>query len=223
VWRAFLRSIFRFIFALISHVESDGAENIPAQGGAILAANHLALIDSPLVFIMIERNDLTGLVADKHKRNPFLFLLVSAINGIWINRETADLHALRVARDFLQDGGLLGIAPEGTRSNTGALMHAKTGVAYLANKADVPIVPIAISGTEKLVPELRRLRRAHLMVRIGKPFKLPPLDRSDRSASLQSNTDEIMCRIAAQLPSAYRGEYADHPRLQELLVVGSKP
>ena len=102
MWRAFLRSIFRFIFVFISRIETDGATNIPEQGGAILATNHLALIDAPLLFIQIERNDLTGLVADKHRTNPFLYLVVSAINGIWINRETADLRALKVARDFLQ-------------------------------------------------------------------------------------------------------------------------
>ena len=218
MWRAFLRSIFRFIFVLISRVEAVGIENIPEQGGAILAANHLGLIDSPLMFILIERNDLTGLVADKHKKNPLLYLLVIAVNGIWINRETADLHALKAARNFLRQGGLLGIAPEGTRSKTGALMRAKTGVAYLAEKTDVPIVPISITGTEKFVQELLHMRRAYLRVRIGKPFRLPALERANRSASLQFNTDEIMCRIAVQLPSAYRGEYANHPRLMELLA-----
>ncbi|MBN1147034.1 MAG: 1-acyl-sn-glycerol-3-phosphate acyltransferase [Anaerolineales bacterium] len=221
MWRAFLRLIIRVISILICRIEVDGLENVPAQGGAILAANHLALVDSPLLFILIERSDLTGLVADKHKKNPFLYPLVSAVKGIWINRESADFHALKAARDFLRAGGLLGIAPEGTRSRTGALMRAKTGVAYLADKADVPIVPIAIVGSEKLMPELLHLRRACLKVRIGKPFRLPALERANRSASLQRNTDEIMCRIAAQLPPAYLGVYADHPRLLELLAADS--
>lgn len=217
MWRAFLRSIFRFIFALISHIESEGFEHIPERGGAILASNHLALIDSPLVFILIERNDATGLVADKHKKNPLLRLLVNSINGIWINREAADLQALKAARYYLNAGGLVGIAPEGTRSKTGALMRAKTGVAYLADKADVPIIPVAIAGSDKFVRELRRLRRPRLTVRLGEPFKLPPLERADRSASLQRNTDEIMCRIADLLPHVYHGVYADHPRLRTLL------
>jgi 1-acyl-sn-glycerol-3-phosphate acyltransferase len=63
-----------------------------------------------------------------------------------------------------------------------------------------------------------RLARPHLYVRFGTPFTLPLLDRKSREASLQCNTDEIMCRIAAMLPEMYRGVYAQHPRLKELLA-----
>jgi len=215
--RSFLRSIVRFLFALLTRLETEGLENVPAEGGAILAANHLSRVDSPLIFSLIEREDVTGLVADKYQKNLFLHPLIEAVGGIWINREQADFQALRVAREYLQKGGLLGIAPEGTRSHTGTLRQAKTGVAYLADKANVPIVPIAIWGTEKTFKELRYFRRARIKVRVGKPFRLPPLERNNRSGSLQRNTDELVCRIAALLPLEYRGVYADHPRLQELL------
>jgi 1-acyl-sn-glycerol-3-phosphate acyltransferase len=216
--RSFLRGFVRFLVALLTRLETEGLENVPAEGGAILAANHLSRIDSPLIFALIERKDVTGLVADKYQNNVLLRPLIDAVGGIWINREQADFQALRAAMEFLQNGGLLGIAPEGTRSRTGALRQAKTGVAYLAYKAGVPIIPVAIWGTEKTFKELKCLRRAHIKVRVGKPFILPPLNRGDRSGSLQKNTDELVCRIAALLPSEYRGVYADHPRLQELLA-----
>jgi len=218
VLRAIFRAVIRFLFAMLTHIDVEGLENIPKQGSAILAANHQGLIDSPLIFIMVERNDVTGLVADKYKKKPIFPLLVSVVDGIWINREEADPHAMRAARDYLKNGGLLGIAPEGTRSHTGGLIPAKTGVAYLAYKADVPIIPIAIAGTEKLFDELSHLRRPHLMIRFGEAFRLPPLVRSERAEGLQHNTDEIMCRIAAMLPPEYRGVYADHLRLKELLA-----
>ena len=216
--RSFLRNFVRFLFALLTRLESEGLDNVPAKGGAILAANHLSRVDSPLLFALIERKDVTGLVADKYQKNLLLRPLIEAVGGIWINREQADFQALRAARDFLQKGGLLGIAPEGTRSRTGALRQAKTGVAYLASKADVPIVPVAIWGTEKTFKELKAFRRARIKVHVGEPFMLPPLDRSNRSGSLQRNTDELVCRIAVLLPIEYRGVYADHPRLQELLT-----
>jgi 1-acyl-sn-glycerol-3-phosphate acyltransferase len=216
--RAIFRTIIRFLFALLTHINVEGRENIPKQGGAILAANHQGLIDSPLIFIMLDRNDVTGLVADKYKKKPIFPWLVSVVDGIWINREEADVHAMRAARDYLKNGGLLGIAPEGTRSHTGGLIPAKTGVAYLADKSNVPIIPIAIAGTEKLFDELFHLRRPHLMIHFGEAFRLPPLERSERSEVLQRNTDEIMCRIAAMLPPDYWGVYADHPRLKELLA-----
>jgi 1-acyl-sn-glycerol-3-phosphate acyltransferase len=67
---------------------------------------------------------------------------------------------------------------------------------------------------------LLRLRRQRVDIAIGRLFALPPLDPDDRAASLRRNTDEIMCRLAALLPPSYRGHYADHPRLRELLAAG---
>jgi 1-acyl-sn-glycerol-3-phosphate acyltransferase len=205
--------VIRWIFKILSRVEIVGLENIPSQGGAILAANHMSLIDPALVRMVISRRDVSSLVADSYKNNLPIRWLVDAMGGIWINRQQADLHALRQARDFLIQGGLLGIAPEGTRSKVGSLLPAKTGTAYLADKAGVPIVPAAISGTEKAFRELAHLRRPRLRIEYGEPFGLPPLERKDRDAGLQRNTDEIMLHIAAMLPPQYWGAYRDHPRL----------
>ena len=205
--------VIRLLFKTLARVEVVGLENVPAQGGGILAANHMSRIDPPLVRVTVPRQDVTALVADSYKKFPPIRWLVDVVDGIWINRQEADLRALRQARDFLKQGGLLGIAPEGTRSKVGALLPAKTGTAYLADKAGVPIIPIAISGSEKAFRELVRLRRPRLRIEYGEPFMLPPLERGDRDASLQRNTDEIMLHIAAMLPPQYWGAYRDHPRL----------
>jgi 1-acyl-sn-glycerol-3-phosphate acyltransferase len=191
-------------------------ENIPAQGGALMASNHLSILDSPLIFALLNRRDATSLVADTYKKNPIFRWIVEVVDGIWINRGEADHHALRAARDYVQQGGLLGIAPEGHRSRTGALMEAKTGVAYLAYQTGAAIIPISIWGTEDALRRLSRLQRPAIHIRIGRPFELPALDRRDRSGSLQRNTDEIMCQIARQLPERYRGVYTGHPRLAEM-------
>jgi len=216
--RSILRSIVRLLFAILTRLEAEGLENIPEEGGAILAANHLSRIDSPLIFGLIERKDATGLVADKYQNNVLLRPLIEAVHGIWINREQADFQALKAAREYLQKGGLLGIAPEGTRSKTGSMQQAKTGVAYLAEKASVPIIPIAIWGSEKTFREIKHFRRPFIKVLFGEGFMLPPLILSDRSGSLQRNTEELVCRIAVLLPPEYRGVYAEHPRLKELLA-----
>jgi 1-acyl-sn-glycerol-3-phosphate acyltransferase len=176
-------------------------------------------MDAPLIFSVLERQDATGLVGDSYKRHPIIRWVVMIVDGIWIDRDGADLGALREARQMLQGGGLLGIAPEGTRSKTGALICAKTGAAYLADMAGgVPVIPIAITGTEKLFKELARLRRPSISIRFGEAFNLPPLDRRDRATTLERNTDEIMCHIATLLPPVYRGVYAEKPRLVELLA-----
>ncbi len=215
------RSILRVLFRLLTDLEVIGLEKVPLRGGYILATNHLSRLDPPLLFMLIERDDLNALVADKYKKYPFIPWLVNALKGIWINREEADFRALKEARQYLQAGGLLGIAPEGTRSRSKGLLPGKPGVAYLADKAKVPVIPVAINGTEGAMVKIFTLRRPKIRVVFGDPIQLPPLDREQWEEQLQRNTDEILCRIAALLPPQYRGVYADHPRLLELLAQSS--
>jgi 1-acyl-sn-glycerol-3-phosphate acyltransferase len=212
-----LRWIAQLLFKLLSRVEVIGLKNVPDEGGVLLAVNHLSRIDPPLVFALLKRRDATVLAADKYKKNPLFRLAIEAVGGIWINREEADFNALREALHHLQQGGLLGVAPEGTRSRTGALIRAKTGIAYLADKARVPVVPIAVFGTESAFQQLFCLRRPRIVIQFGKPLSLPPVERRNREACLRRNTDEIMCHIAYMLPPQYWGAYADHSRLKELL------
>lgn len=216
--RAILRSIFKFLFRLLTKVDRSGLENLPKHGAYILVANHLGLLDPVLIFILLKREDVTGFIAKKHRRNIFFRWIANSLNGVWLNRKEPDAHALRVARDHLRNGGIFGISPEGTRSPTKALIPAKSGVALLADHARVPILPIGIYGTEKVVTEWLSFRRPRLTIHIGKPFTLPPLDRQHKSEGLKTNTDEIMCRIAALLPSQYHGVYANYPRLQDLIA-----
>lgn len=205
-----------FDFCTVMHVE--GIENIPPNGGCILATNHLSRIDTPFLFIIVNRNDLCALVADKYRFNPLFALFVKVSDSIWINREVADFQAIRAGLSRIKTGGLLGIAPEGTRSRTGQLIQAKNGSAMLAEKANVPILPVALYGTESAMYKIRHFQKADIYARIGPAFTLPPVGRENREEMLTRNTDEIMCRIAAMLPEQYRGFYRDHPRLNELLA-----
>jgi 1-acyl-sn-glycerol-3-phosphate acyltransferase len=214
--RRFVITVIGLIFKLFSRMEVLGLENVPKHGAALIVINHMSLIDAPLVAIVVDRPDMTALIGDSYQNILPMRWLVNAAQGIWINRSQADFHALRQALDFLSSGGLLGIAPEGTRSKVGSMIPAKTGVAYLADKAKVPLIPTAISGSEIAFRELRRFHRPRLQLQFGQPFHLPSLERKDREAGMQRNTDEIMCRIAAMLPSTYWGVYCDHPRLAEL-------
>ena len=209
--------VFRILFCLLSRVQVHGRENLPRDEGYIAAANHASAIEVPLVYCLINRNDVTGLVAKKHQKNTFFRWLINLMDGIWLNRDEIDTRALRAARDHLQSGGVLGIAPEGTRSQTGALIEAKTGVAFLADQAKVPIVPAAVIGTWQITKEVITLKRPVIVVKFGKPFMLPTVDRKNKDRDLKKNTDEIMCHLAALLPPELRGVYADHPRLKEIL------
>ena len=214
-----IRLIARLVLPLFARIDKIGFENLPKTGGALVATNHLGRLDAILGMVLSDREDVIMLVAEKYQKYVFWRWVVKNVDGIWLNRNEADFHALRLVHRRLRQGGILAIAPEGTRSQTEALIFGKPGAAYLAARANVPVIPAAISGTEdRVVKErLRRWQRLHITITLGEPLMLPPMERKERDDYLQACTDEIMCRIAALLPGHYRGVYANHPRLQELL------
>jgi 1-acyl-sn-glycerol-3-phosphate acyltransferase len=201
----------------LTTLEFEGVENIPQKGGVIIATNHMSRIDTTLLIMNPVRPEITALVTDKYKNHPIIGFIVSSADMIWLDRTKADFSAFKQAIELLRHGGALGIAPEGTRSKTGALIEGKPGAILLAVKANVPIVPVAVVGTETAVAQLKKLRRPHLKATFGPAFTLPPLERDRRDEQLQRFTDEVMCRLAALLPEKYRGYYAGYARVQELL------
>ena len=202
----------------IADVEIEGAQHIPKSGPAIIAVNHLGLLDILLGFVAVNRPDATGWVADKHLKNPIYKNIVESADGIWLNRENPDLSSMRIALNYLKQGRLFAVAPEGTRSPTGKMQLGKEGVAYLAINSGVPIIPGGMTGTENYGSTLIRLRKPKLRIRFGEAFTLPKVERSQRQQQLEQGISEIMCRIAALLPEKYHGVYANHPRLLELMA-----
>jgi len=217
--RYILRTLIRFLFNLIAHVEVSGYEYVPTEGNFVIATNHLGIIDAPMAFYALDRWDLFVLIAEKWKKNPFLRWLGKYFNFIYIDRFNPDIKALRKVMKLMDEGNNLVIAPEGTRSRVGSLIEGKPGVSYLATRLGQPIIPVAIAGTEDKVifGNLKRLKRSHVSLTAGPTFTLPPLPRKNRDEVLKQYTDEIMCRIAVMLPEKYWGVYKDHPRLKELL------
>lgn len=218
--RETLRKLVHIALRTLAKVEFKGAENIPPSGGVIFATNHMSRIDIPLLFDNPVRPDITALVTDKYQSYAFFRWFTKTAGGIWIDRTKADFTAFRQAAEVLQAGRALGIAPEGTRSENRALIEGKSGTALLALRTGMPVIPVAIEGSEMAVDRWKRLRRAHMITHFGKPLLLKPLERDEREAGLQRYTDEIMCQIAALLPPQYYGFYAAHPRLQEILKGG---
>jgi 1-acyl-sn-glycerol-3-phosphate acyltransferase len=215
-----IRGLIRFLINLIARVEVSGYENLPKDTSFVIATNHLGFLDVPIAFYALDRWDMFVVIGEKW-RDVSLFRWVGKhFNFIFIDRFNPDIKALRTIISLMEKNNILVIAPEGTRSRTGALIEAKPGVSYLATKLKRPIIPVAITGTEdeNLLGNLKKLRRSHITVGAGPSFTLPPLPRENRDETLKQYTDEIMCHIAALLPEKYRGVYADHPRLQELLL-----
>lgn len=217
--RSFIRWLFRLLVNAIARVDADGYQHLPRQGSFVIATNHLGILDAPIAFYALDYWDMFVLVGEKWEKVAFFRWLGKYFNFIFIDRFNPDIKTLRKVIALMEEDKILVIAPEGTRSRVGSLIEAKPGVSYLAAKLKQPIIPVAITGTEDeaLFGNLKRFRRAHITLTAGPAFTLPPLPREDRDEALKSSTDEIMCRIAALLPEKYRGVYAEHPRLKELL------
>lgn len=201
-----LRVIALIVARLTSRLEVVGLERLPDEPPYLLVTNHLSVFDMPLLLVALPHT-IRAFAANKHRSNLVYGPLLDAADTIWVRRGEIDRQALRKALAVLERGEALGVSPEGTRSGeTHALLRAKAGAAYIATRADVPIVPVGITGTEKIARDLFRPWRSPVRILFGEPFRLPEAGHV-RSQKLQEYTDLIMQRIAALLPEEYRGVY----------------
>ncbi len=206
-------------YGYLPHVE--GLSNIPTDGGAILAANHLSVADQLFLGSVVGRQvhywakeDYFHLPGLKGKA---MATLMHGLGTIPVHREggRAALNALDDAVPVLQSGELVGIFPEGTRSLDGRLYRGRTGVARLAMQAGVPVVPVGILGTEKIqpkghsIPKLTEMGRSGVVIKFGVPLDFSA--RSDDMSSMRAITDEIVLEIQKLSGQEYTGKYAPRP------------
>jgi 1-acyl-sn-glycerol-3-phosphate acyltransferase len=201
----------------ITRVRVEGAiDEIPRDGGVILAANHISNGDAVIIGAWLTKR-LGRRIHWLGKKEMFDWPVVGwmARNGGVhpVDRSAADVDAFRTAERVLAEGHVLMIFPEGTRSPTGELQKPKDGLAMLALRTGVPIVPIGIANTDRIWPKGRFLPKpgGHATMRVGPPFRLAdelPVGL-DRKRAKTAATDLIMRRIAAELPERHRGAYGE--------------
>ncbi|MDL2716712.1 MAG: SDR family NAD(P)-dependent oxidoreductase [Acidobacteriota bacterium] len=190
----------------ISRIDVEGAENIPASGPVLLAVNHLSMWDVPFMLSVLDRPTIV-LATDDLKRYPWLDLFLGKLgNAIYVRRGEGDMDALAQGLAVLRAGGALALSPEGSRSSVGTLGEGRTGIAHLALKSGASIVPAVAWGQERMAASWKRLGRAPVSVRIGKPFRLDAAGLN--GDSLREHTAVVMSALAALLPPEYRGRHA---------------
>ncbi len=187
----------------------DWQRKIPMQGPLILISNHTGQIEVPLVFAHLQPRKLTGWAKVEAWDNWFLNWIFSIWGIIPVRRGEADMNALKKALRALEQGYILGIAPEGTRNKTGRLRRALPGTVIVAMRSGVSILPLAHWGGENFLSNLKRLKRTDFHIRVGEPFTVDTKGMKVTGEVRQEIVDEMMYRIAALLPEEYRGEYSD--------------
>lgn len=193
-------------------IEVEGAQHVPVHGGAIMAPNHISVLDSFFLPAVLPRR-ITYVGKAEYMDSWKTKYLFPALGMIPIDRTGGDSAqaALDAAASILEQGELFGIYPEGTRSRDGVLHKGHTGVARLALRTRSPIVPVGIQGTVEIMPPDAKAPKLFRMcrVRIGKPIDVTRyLDRADDRLVLRQITDEVMYEIRDLSGQQYVDEYA---------------
>jgi 1-acyl-sn-glycerol-3-phosphate acyltransferase len=191
-----------------------GLENLPRTGPLIIASNHLNDADPGILCTRIPRR-IVFMAKVELFRVPGLGHFLRAFGAVPVRRHEADLAALRHANAALNQGLALCIFPEGTRTGVEArLLQAYPGAGFIALRNDAPVLPVAITGSQRLgLPSLFArpfFPRYKVTLTIGRPFQLPKPERLNAEAAGQA-TRMIMEKIAALLPPEYRGYYGSAP------------
>lgn len=202
-------SSLRGITSVLCQVERKQLQQIPTHGPLILVCNHINFLDAPLVFSHLQPRPLTGFAKAETWDNPWTAALFNVFGAIPLRRGEADMDAMHEGLRALEQGKILAIAPEGTRSGHGRLQQGRPGVVLMALRSGAPLLPLVFWGNESIYTNLRRLRRTPFHFRVGSPFILDPGGEKVTREVRQEMTYEIMCQLAQLLPPAYRGEYAD--------------
>ncbi|MCY1082420.1 lysophospholipid acyltransferase family protein [Archangium lansingense] len=213
--RAAVRKLMDTVWHLRTTEEAIGRENLPSEP-CLFICNHLSNADGFTLDRALRPLKVYFLAGIKLQSTVMTRLGTEAVDTIFIRPNSSDIEPIKRAVETLKAGHSVLIFPEGGRSRTGALTQAKKGASLIARRAGVPIVPVALTGTEKFMPiddrdmGREQVRRSHLTVRFGKPFHLDELEAETAESEdpRQALTDAMMRRVAELMPPEYRGVYA---------------
>ncbi|MCX8063346.1 MAG: 1-acyl-sn-glycerol-3-phosphate acyltransferase [Anaerolineales bacterium] len=204
----FLNFIIKQGSTIVLDIDATELEKVPKQGPLIIAANHINFIEVPVVYTHLQPRPITGLVKIETWDNPLMGLLFDLWGGIPVRRAEADITATKRCIQALEEGKIVAVAPEGTRSGDGRLRKGHAGIVLLALKSRAPILPLAFYGAEQYWDDLRSLNKIPFRIRVGQLFTIKVPSEPITQKIRNQIADEIMIQIAALLPPAYRGYYA---------------
>lgn len=205
--------VARFALSAMARVRVEVEGELPQDGPLIVVANHMSNADPPLV-----AGWLTPLLGRQMNILAKEGLFVGPIGAILrrlgatpVRSGGSDIEAYRMARGVLDRGEILCIFPEGTRSPDGVMAEPKPGVAMLATRSGVPILPVGVSGSDHFLGRGRYLPRigTRITLRVGRPFTVALEPGKPRREGMQRASDEIMGRVAALVDERHSGRFGD--------------
>lgn len=210
------KAVTGYLLSKYAEVEIQGKEILSERVNkpTIFISNHLSNFDGVVLNSLLKKNSAAFMAGVKLEKNPFTSFFLKSINHIPITPGSPDKSAIKSALKYLKTGGSIVIFPEGTRSRTSSLISAKRGFILLVKLANIPVVPIALEGTEIVLPiddknmGGEKLHGAKVKVKVGEPFTLPSKDECPTGMDWEEMcSDYAMRKIAAMLEPKYRGVY----------------
>ncbi len=198
----------RHIFRLILRVDIRGLENVPREGPLVVAISHSTFLD-PLLAGAYTPREVTPMAKIEAFHLPVIGWIVRAYGAFPVRRGEVDLNSFKKALQVLRDGDALVIAPEGHRSESGALQRGREGAIILSLRTGAPILPVAVWGGKPLWHNLPRLRRTKMWYYVGEPVLPLFTTVKPTREQIAAMSDELMVRIAEMMPPEVRGYYAD--------------
>lgn len=211
ILRFLFKPLFRGLFHVLASITITGVENIPRKQPYLATFNHISTYDPPFV-VACWPEMLEVMGASVVWKKPVEGIFARLYHGIQVHRGEYDRVVFDKVLSVLEAGHPLLMSPEGGRSHNTALRRAKPGLAFIVERANVPVVPIGLVGTTgDFFAQLGRGTRPKLEMHIGRPIHLPALTGTgeERREARQRNADLVMAYIAGLLPVHYRGVYTD--------------
>lgn len=191
------------ILSLVARIRLKGRYNVPKHGPFLIASNHLSWTDIPLVPLLLPEK--VVYMAKEEYFTSRIAWLVRFMGAFPVKRGEGDRQALRTAEEQLKKGNVVGLFPEGTRSKTGVMAKGHAGLGMIALRSGVPVVPVAIWGSEKVLKQAG----PHVTISYGEPIVFKPKGTKMTREDIDNATEETMRAIAAMLPPEYRGVYGE--------------
>lgn len=204
-----INSLLRTFFRLFFRIDRSELAKVPQAGPLLMMVNHTSNLEGPMLYAFLQPRPLHALAKQELWEQKFMAYLMNMWKSIPVDRQNMGRSTMDACFKVLEDRHILAIAPEGTRSKDGNLQEGKGGVAFIAHKKDVPMIPVAVMGFPSFSKNIKRLRRTVITIKVGEVFEIVQKGGRIDADTRQALADEIMMRLAIMMPNEIRGHYKD--------------